>query len=35
MSCEARVPLDHPSRPIREIVATGAVVDLSVDFAKL
>jgi hypothetical protein len=34
MSCEVRVSLDHPLRPIREIV-NRALVDLSVDFAKL
>lgn len=34
VSCEARVPLDHPLRPIRQIV-DEALVALSAEFEKL
>jgi len=34
VSCEARVPKDHPLRPIRRIV-DGALAALSPEFAKL
>jgi transposase len=34
VSCEARVPLDHPLRPIRKIVDEGLAA-LSAEFEKL